>query len=272
MGIPRQQTRPLTAEQHHQQRQYDEDLGRLAWASSSRSGVNLAAPTTADLRALGASVRAVVAEGAQQANAGVRAAADTATFGLADELSAGANALLGGGGEGSFIERYDRLHAQEQALDEYNRKHRPLATALGNSGMTALTFVGGAGIASRAVSRLPPKSKGKIGERLSDGRTLLSGDVPIRHGKRIDLQGGGHTFADHQTVRGKVVEAKLGPSARLTRPQRKAQAEFGPNYRYDHWSFDDVGRVIGGLAVGTQQGIGRISDTVQDAMYGRRRR
>jgi hypothetical protein len=130
--------------------------------------------------------------------------------------------------------------------------------------MATLIFRGAANAGAKAVSRLPPKIKGKVGERMSDGRTLLSGDIPVRHGKRLNLRGGGHTFTDHQTVRGKIVEAKLGPTARLTGPQRRAQAEFGPRYRYDHWSFDDVGRVIGGAVAGAQQGLGRISDEIQE--------
>ncbi|WP_395670321.1 hypothetical protein [Phenylobacterium sp.] len=136
--------------------------------------------------------------------------------------------------------------------------------------MTALTFGGVAKSAAKTVSGLPKEAKGKIGERLSDGRTLLSGDWPKLHGKKFKLDGDGHTFADHQTARGKVVEAKLGPTARLSDRQRQAQAELGKRYRYDHWSFDDVGRLAGGAAVGLQQGIGHVADGVQDALRGRK--
>lgn len=268
----KQSGQTLSAEDHSLRRQEDEELGRVAWAKSTRSGLNLSAPTTADLRALGAKVRAVVVEGAMTADAAVRAAADTATFGLADEMSAGANALIGAGGEGTLAERYGRLHAQEQAIDEFNREHRPIATAAGELGMAALTFKGSASAASKALSRLPTGVKGKIGERMSDVRTILSADVPVKHGKRLNLNGGGHTFTDHQTARGKIVEAKLGPKAKLSPRQRQAQAEFGPRYRHDNWSFDDVGRVVGGAVVGTQDGIGRISDHVQDTLFGRQRR
>lgn len=268
MGTNKQAGDPLSAEEQHLRRQEDEELGRVAWARSTRSGANLGAPTNADLRALGANVRAGLVEGALIADAAVRAAADTATFGLADEISAGANALLGAGGEGTLAERYDKLHAQEPAIDRFNREHRPNATAVGELGMAALTFKGSANFASKALGRLPSRAKGKIGERMSDARTILSGDIPVKHGKRLNLKGGGHTFADHQTVRGRVVEAKLGPTAGLTPRQRQAQAELGPSYRYDHWIFDDVGRVIGGAATGAQQGIGRISDNVQNSLLG----
>lgn len=271
-GRNEQPGRPLSAEEQHARRRTDEDLGRMAWARSTRTGFNLPAPTTADLRVLGARVRAGLTEGLGIADAAVRSAADTATLGLVDEFAAGANTLLGGGGKGGFAERYRRLHAQEQSLDDYNHEHRPLATAVGEIGMEAATFKGVAGAGSKAVSRLPSRVKGKVGERMSDARTLLSGDIPVKHGKRLNLEGGGHTFTDHQTVRGSVVEAKLGPTASLSNRQRQAQAELGPRYRYDHWSFDDVGRVVGGAVVGAQQGLERISNDVQDALYARQRR
>lgn len=254
----RENGQTLSAEQRYLRRQEDEELGRIAWAESTRSGLNLAGATTADLRMLGSKVRSGLLEGASIADAVVRAAADTATFGLADEVSAGADALLGGGGQGSLAERYGRLHAQEQRIDQFNRENLPVSTAAGEAGMAALTFKGSAGAASNVVARLPSRVKGQIGERMSDVRTVLSGDIPVRHGRRLDLQGGGHTFTDHQTVRGKVVEAKLGPKGRLSPRQLQAQAEFGPKFRYDHWSFDDVGRLVGGAVVGAQQGIGRV--------------
>lgn len=265
-------TQGMSAEEQALRRQEDEELGRAAWVSSSRNGTNLPARTTADLRALGAQVRAGLIEGAKASDAAVRTAADTATFGLAAEMSAGANALLGGGGEGTLAQRYSRLLAAEEAVDGRNREHRPLATAAGEIGMTALTFRGAARAGAKAVSQATPRTKGKIGERMSEARTLLSGEIPINHGKRYELEGPGHTFTDHQTARGLIVEAKLGPSARMTLRQRQAQAELGSRYRKDHWSFDDVGRVVGGAAVGVQQGIGRLSETVQDAVYGRHRR
>lgn len=244
----------------------DEALGRFAWGRSTKTGVNLSAPTSSDLRALGAKVRAGLSEGLTSVDAAIRAAADVASLGLADEISAAANASLGGGGSGSFEERYARLHADEQDLDAYNAEHRPIATVLGQVGMTGLTFTSAANAGAKAVSGLSPKAKGFVGERMSDARTVISGDIPFKHGKRLDLKSGGHTFTDHQTVRGNVVEAKMGPNARLTNPQRRAQAEYGPRYRYDHWSFDDVGRVFGGAVVGTQQGLNRISNRLQDRL------
>jgi hypothetical protein len=259
-------------EARRRRRQEDEGLGRMAWAESTRSGANLPAATTEDLIALGAQVRAGLGEGLSIADAVMRSAANTATFGLADNLSAGANALLGQGGEGDFLTRYDRLYQDELWQDETYRRERPIATAAGELGMTLATATGAAMKGARVVSGLPSKTKGVIGERMSDGKTLLRGDLPIKHHKRIDLQGGGHTFADHQTVRGGIVEAKLGPKARLTNPQRRAQAQFGPRYRYDHWSFNDVGRVIGGAAAAAQQGLDEASDRVRDALEARKRR
>ena len=269
-------TPPLAAvegtEARRRRRQEDEGLGRIAWAQSTRSGANLSAATTEDLIALGAQVRAGLGEGLSIADAVMRSAANTATFGLADNAEAGFNAIVGKGGEGDFLTRYDRLYQDELRQDETYRRERPIANAAGELGMTLATAAGAAKRGALAVSRLPSRTKGVIGERMSDGKTLLSGDLPIKHHKRINLQGGGHTFADHQTVRGGIVEAKLGPKARLTNPQRRAQAQFGARYRYDHWSFDDVGRVVGGAAAAAQQGLDEASDRVRNALEARRRR
>ena len=135
--------------------------------------------------------------------------------------------------------------------------------------MAILTFKGAARSGAGAVSQLPSRTKGQIGERMSDGRTLLSGEIPIKHGKRLNLEGGGHTFTDHQTKSGKVVEAKLGPQAQLTLRQKQAKGELGSRYRHDQWTFDDVGRVVGGAAVAAQQGIGRASTEIQAVFYKR---
>ena len=260
-----------SVEARRRRRQEDEDLGRMAWAESTRTGANLPAATTADLAALGAKVRRGLMEGLTTVDAVMRSGANTATFGLADNLAAGAYAVLGKGGEGDFLTRYGRLYQDELRQDEIYRRERPIATAVGELGMTAATAAGAAIRGARVVSTLPARSKGIIGERMSDGRTILSGDIPINHGRRLDLKGGGHTFTDHQTTRGKIVEAKLGPTAKLSHAQRRAQAQFGPRYRYDHWSFDDVGRVIRGAAAGAQQGLDEVSDRVRAALEDRRR-
>jgi hypothetical protein len=261
-----------SVEARRRRQQEDESLGRMAWAESTRTGANVPAATTADLVALGARVRAGLLEGLTTADAVVRSAANTATFGFADNAAAGANAVLGMGGEGDFPTRYGRLYQEELDKDQTYRRERPIATAVGELGMTALTAGGVAKKGAMLVSTLPAKTKGFIGERMSDGRTLLSGDIPIKHRRRLDLEGGGHTFTDHQTTRGRVVEAKLGPTARLSKQQRRAQAQLGPRYRYDHWSFDEVGRVIGGAAAGAQQGLDEVSDRVRTALEARKRR
>ena len=261
-----------SVEARRRRRQEDETLGRMAWAESTRTGANLPAATTADLADLGAKVRRGLLEGLTTVDAVMRSGANTATFGLADNLAAGAYAVLGKGGEGDFLTRYGRLYQDELRQDEIYRRERPIATAVGELGMTAATGAGAAVKGARVISRLPARSKGIIGERMSDGKTLLSGDIPIKRGRRLDLEGGGHTFTDHQTTRGKIVEAKLGPTAKLTKQQKRAQAQFGPSYRYDHWSFDDVGRLIGGAAAGAQQGLDEVSDRVRAAIEARRRR
>jgi delta 1-pyrroline-5-carboxylate dehydrogenase len=80
-------------------------------------------------------------------------------------------------------------------------------------------------------------------------------------------------LASKAEVRAAVENARAAqPAWAATNPQRRAQAQFGPRYRYDHWSFDDVGRVVGGAAAAAQQGLDEASDRVRNALEARRRR
>ena len=98
----------------------------------------------------------------------------------------------------------------------------------------------------RKVHSLTSKQKGNLGEALSVAKTLARLELPAALGKRIDLKGGGYTVADHVTKAGRLVEAKFGEHARLTRQQRRAQKQYGPdNYRHDRWRAEDVGKISG---------------------------
>lgn len=128
-------------------RQDVEDAGREAWNDATRAGVNLVARTPQELHALGSRVlsatkrasasteqigrssrREPVAlskpvpvrspgglrEAALQADTAVRGAANVLTFGGADHLAAGMDALIQPGGLGGWRQRYDANMAQGQ--------------------------------------------------------------------------------------------------------------------------------------------------------------
>ena len=79
--------------------------GRQIFADGIRTGQNVVARTPSEVRALGAA-----------ANAGVRAVANGASLGVADNLEAGTEALFGLGGPGGLRQRYDnQLALQHQA-------------------------------------------------------------------------------------------------------------------------------------------------------------
>lgn len=184
-------------------------------------------------------------EAALQVDAGVRGAADMLTFGQADEMAAGANALLGIGGDGGFAERYRANLQRERTRDQYDANHRAIARTAGEVGGAGLLYVGGAGAGAARSAALPPKAKGLLGEVMSAGKTLVSGDLPMDFQAGLKLPSGRRTVADQITARGMTVEAKFGPWARLSRAQREALEALGARYRVDWWLPKHVGRVTG---------------------------
>ena len=96
------------------------------------------------------------------------------------------------------------------------------------------------------ISALTSKQKGDLGEALSYAKTLARLELPASVRKRVDLKGGGYTIADQITRAGHIVEAKFGEYARLSKQQKRAQAEYGPDkYRHDRWRPEDVGKISG---------------------------
>ena len=168
------------AEARRRRRQEDEGLGRMAWAESTRSGANVPAATTEDLIAMGAQVRAGLGEGLSMADAVMRSAANTATLGLADNAAAGVNALLGQGGEGDFLTRYDRLYQDELRKSETYGRERPITTAAGELGMTLATATGAAIKGARVVSGLPSKTKGEAHQSPATRPGPVRPSLPLR--------------------------------------------------------------------------------------------
>ncbi len=109
---------------------------------------------------------------------------------------------------------------------------------------------GAAGVGGRALSdNLSIASKGRLGEDMSRLRTWAQGDSTIP-GKKVGvrLANGKLTIPDSRTVSGKIVESKMGRSARLSTNQRAAYNQPLTGYRVDHWLPQDFGALSGALA------------------------
>ena len=114
-------------------------------------------------------------EAALQVDTTMRGAANVLTFGGADHLAAGLDALIESGGLSEWKPRYEANLAQEQARNAYDKAHRPAALASGQVG-GALLGVGLIGPMEGALAAAP---------RLS-GAAALSG----REGAAILASGG----------------------------------------------------------------------------------
>jgi hypothetical protein len=102
-------------------------------------------------------------------------------------------------------------------------------------------------IAGRSWSdSLDYRKKGKLGERMSDIKTTLSGQKVVKRQKRVNLSKG-HTFIDSKTNADITVESKFGRAPELSENQKRARNEI-PNYQIDSWDPRDIGKAAGGLS------------------------
>lgn len=139
-------------------------------------------------------------DAALQADAAARGAANVLTFGGADHLAAGMNAMGGSGGLSGWKHRYATNLAQEKARNRYDKTHRPMAQTTGQVG-GALLGVGLIGPMEGALAAAP---------RLSSA-AALSG----RESAAILAAGGGagfgmQTLIDGVTGRRSTVGDNLG--------------------------------------------------------------
>lgn len=118
----------------------------------------------------------------------------------------------------------------------------------------------GAGVAGRAAgalgkygsSLLSSKLKGDLGEGLSYVKSLArDGRAPRLQAKKE--YNGRVTIADQELLDGRLLEAKFGRWARLSKGQREARRVLGPKYLIDHYLPEDIGR-IGAVGAGTLAG------------------
>lgn len=257
-----------------QERELAEAKGREAYEEAIRTGRDVQARTRAELIALGRSRLAQEAaqaaqtaaraarepntwrEAGAQADAAARAAANTLTMGAADHVAAFGDALIDHP-SGDIGGQYRRNLADQRAIDSYDQTHRPLATAAGDGIGIGASLADGFAAGRGFSNALSPAMKGNLGEMLSAGKSLLSGDLPMfKPGslsldrQPIQLLNGRRTIPDHVQRSGRVVEAKFGFSAGLTRNQRQAQRELGPMYRVDRWTPDHIGYAAGGFSGG----------------------
>jgi len=182
----------------------------------------------------------------READAAFRAAANTVTFGKADQYAAAANAFFGMGDPGSMSQRYERNLLAEHARDNADAHLRPTGHGIGElAGVALLARLGGrAGLL--ASGSFPANVKGALGEALSMDKTIGNGDFPRSVQVRRPLATR-WTDLDHTTFGGQDVEAKFGPSADLTAAQRRAAKELA-RYRVDWWLPRDVGKLTGSAA------------------------
>ncbi|OXE37325.1 MAG: hypothetical protein CGW95_02230 [Phenylobacterium zucineum] len=101
-------------------------------------------------------------------------------------------------------------------------------------------------------SSLSRREKGALGEDLSMLRSRARGqNIKQGEGARARQQvPGGYTIPDHISTDNAgniidIVEAKFGPSARLSKGQRKAYDGAIPNFRVDHFLPRDIGAAMG---------------------------
>lgn len=102
------------------------------------------APTFIQQR--GGGLTGALREGVLQADTAARSAANTFTFGGADSLAAGLDALVPS--DKGIGERYEANLAAEQARNDYDALHRPLARQVGMGAATALALFGEPGPAA----------------------------------------------------------------------------------------------------------------------------
>lgn len=158
------------------------------------------------------------------------------TLGLLASRRPQASAALGGA---TTSMTQDLLGGRPVSVDE----------ALQSAGLSGATSGLFAPLVSTRVNRLRPSEKGKLGERLSEGRSHLRGDAPREGAKpRVPVGGGKVAIPDHQTQSGLYVEAKFGPSADLTKNQKKAFSLDPDGFRLDHFLPQDMGAATAAIA------------------------
>ncbi len=193
-----------------------------------------------------------IREGGMNVDAAVRKAADVFTLGKSDQIAAGVAAGLHSRSMGQLAKNYAARLTAEQARSRYDTQSRSDAQDAGAAAATVLLAARLGIMGANWTDGLSNEAKGNIGEAFSLAKSLLKGDIPVKIQVRVPLSEG-YTVADHSTIRGVPVEAKMGYSTDPTGPQRRARKELGSGYRYDVWRPHHVGTISGsgGAAYGS---------------------
>lgn len=197
-------------------------------------------------------------EAALQADTAIRAAANVLTFGGADHVAAGMDALLEPGGIGGWRQRYDANIAEENARNGYDALHRPIAQATGQVGGTAMGL-GLFGPARGAVA-MAPRLPGAATLSGREAAGLLTGGAATGLGVQAvsDIAGGQRSAVGDQA--GAALGGAAGAAVLPFGPGRAgavdgwvtsaAQDMFnGRPLSFEHAGESAVaGNVLGGLA------------------------
>jgi hypothetical protein len=227
-------------------------------AGAAEQGAVRLAPYAA--RAVGYGLRPVVAHVLPHVAVGGAGAAASVTGQLASDVASGRLSNLptygeaaAGGAVGGLTTSYVGPRAGAVAEAATAEGFHGLRTGdfslerLENGAVLGSHFARAGDLAGRNwAESLPIRKKGKLGEKMSDVKSRVSGQSSTNHGDKVDLSKG-HTFIDSRTNADITVESKFGPWARLSKSQLRAQAELN-NYAVDHWLSEDIGKVTGGLS------------------------
>lgn len=192
-------------------------------------------------------------EGVLQGDTFLRSAANTFTFGGADSLAAGLDALIPANGQG-IQQRYAAHLAAEQARDAYDAAHRPAAQQLGAGAATAISLFGGLAGPERikgAAVQSARETAALLGAGGISGLTLqsLSDAAAHRPGDWRDLVGA----AVGGVLGGAALRLDAGRAAAVGSAATTAAQEMLHGRSV---SLDDVGRsAAAGRAVGALAGL-----------------
>ena len=213
-------------------------------------------------------------------DAAVRGAADTMTFGLADEMSAAANAtlqpLFGLGKSGaSWSERYKANKADENAIDQSDAENR-FGYRLGGQlagGVTQAAGLAKSGLSATANAIEAGKSLPRVALAGGKEGAIVGGLYGAGSGEGIEERGQGAITSGiaGMAVGGAIPPLTAGISAvgkplvapllaRL-RPDQYAAAAVGEGVKRSGREIDDIARIMQGARMDGQDGF-----MVADAM------
>lgn len=102
--------------------------------------------------------------------------------------------------------------------------------------------------ATRWMERLPPATKGKVGETLSIAKRITDWDWPNFREVSLRLSNKKLTKLDPASSKRIFVESKAGIRPEISQNQLKARSEHPEKYEIDWWHHSDAGKLAGYLS------------------------